>query len=793
VAESLPAPDRPLFVGVFASLSGVEVACLLVALAGLATLVLLLWCWGPFVCFVRILSTPIARLVYRMRVLGQENVPARGPALICSNHVSYVDWILLLAAFKRPIRFVIFEAWTRRFGLRRLFRWGRVLAIDAWSGPRAIVQSLRSAGEALQEGDLVGIFPEGRMTRNGYMLSFHRGFEKIAARGQTPIIPVYLDQLWGTLSSFFGGKLFWKLPRLARYSVRVAIGSPLPPTSSAFEVRQAMQKLSADCAKERTRHTRPVHREFVRRASRHPFRSCLLDSVTGTQLSYGKALAGAMILAKRLQPLVGDEPMVGLWLPSSLGGAIANIGVALLGKTSINLNYTGSLEAVRSAVKQCGIRHVLTSVQFLRNKPLDLGPDVQLIYLEDFRKVVTKWERLRALLKVLLLPTVVLERWVLGLTGKGHGQDDLATIIFSSGSTGEPKGVMLTHANIAANAESMIQVVQLTSRDRLLGILPFFHSFGYTVTLWVPLQIGGSIVFHPDPRQAKKIGELCRQHQCTIFLSTPTFLRFYLRQCDPGDFKSVRLLYCGAEKLPQLLARDFHKKFGILPCEAYGCTELSPAAAANVADRDIDGYKQIGTRPGSIGLPLPGCAAMIVDPNTFEPLGADQEGMLLFYGPNVMKGYLGRDDLTRQVIRDGWYVTGDIAKIDEEGFITITGRQARFAKVGGEMVPLERLEEEIHAGLQTSERLCVVTCVPDDSRGERLIVLHTPLDGRDPHWVCDQLGRRGLPNLWIPAERDFYLVPELPLLGSGKVDLQRLKDMAGERSRRRQHGEPPAA
>jgi acyl-[acyl-carrier-protein]-phospholipid O-acyltransferase / long-chain-fatty-acid--[acyl-carrier-protein] ligase len=286
---------------------------------------------------------------------------------------------------------------------------------------------------------------------------------------------------------------------------------------------------------------------------------------------------------------------------------------------------------------------------------------------------------------------------------------------------------------------------------------------------------------------------LCREHQCTIFLSTPTFLRFYLRQCDPGDFKSVRLLYCGAEKLPIRLARDFQKKFGILPLEAYGCTELSPAAAANIRDREVEGFKQIGYKPGSIGMPLPGVAARVVDPDTGEPLEADEEGMLQIYGPNVMKGYLGRPDLTAKAIRDGWYVTGDVAKIDEDGFITITGRLSRFAKTGGEMVPLERLEDEIHAILQTSERICFVSCVPDEARGERLIVLHLPLDGPDPRTICDQLSKRGLPNLWVPAERDFYLVAELPILGSGKVDSQRLRELAFERTCRRRAGEPPAA
>jgi acyl-[acyl-carrier-protein]-phospholipid O-acyltransferase/long-chain-fatty-acid--[acyl-carrier-protein] ligase len=793
VAESLSAPDPFYHVGFFASLFGVEVACLAVAILLLIAIVASPWLLGPYRFFRQFVARPAAQLLYRLRVLDSENIPPSGPALVCSNHVSRVDWMILMAAFARPLRFVVTMPWTRRFLLRRFLRWGRVLALDAASEPSFRSLAFEAAGEALRAGDVVAIFPESRMTLNGYLLTFDHSFEQIAERGNAPVVPVYVDGLWGTASSHSGGQARWKWPRWMRHPVRVAIGNAMPPATTAFQLRQAMQKLSADCAREHLKELLPVHRMFVRQAARHPFRSCFLDGMTGTELTYGRALAGAMILADRLRPLLGDAAMVGLWLPSAVGGALANIAVSFLGKTSVNLNYTASMESVRSAVAQCGIRHVLTSVQFLRNKPLDLGPDVQLTYLEDFRKHVTKVERIRAFLKVLLLPGFVLERWVLKLTGRGHRLDDLATIIFSSGSTGEPKGVMLSHGNIASNAKSMVQVVQLTQRDRLLAVLPFFHSFGYTVTLWVPLQVGASIVYHPDPRQAKKIGELSRVHRCTFFLSTPTFLRFYLRQCDKDDFRTLRLLFLGAEKVPRALAEEFERKFGILPLEGYGCTELSPVAVANVPDRESAGFTQIGHKPGSIGLPLPGVAAQVVDPDTGQPLGPEEEGMLLIYGPNVMKGYLNRPDLTAQVIRHGWYVTGDMAKIDQDGFITITGRLARFAKIGGEMVPLEKLEEEIHAALQTSERVCVLTCVPDEARGERLVVLHLPIDGRDPHFITDQLGERGVPNLWIPAERDFFLVPELPVLGSGKVDLQRLKQMALERYSRRQQGEPPAA
>jgi acyl-[acyl-carrier-protein]-phospholipid O-acyltransferase/long-chain-fatty-acid--[acyl-carrier-protein] ligase len=498
-------------------------------------------------------------------------------------------------------------------------------------------------------------------------------------------------------------------------------------------------------------------------------------------LSYGKALAGVMCLAARLKPLLGDEPMVGVWLPASVGGALTNITLALLRKTAVNLNYTSSTTSIQSAIRQCRIRHVLTAERFTSRLKLDAGPGVELIYLEEVIPKITRWERLRAYLAVLLLPGWVLEHGVLGLGS--HQLDDLATVIFSSGSTGDPKGVMLTHGNITANAVSMIQAVGLRKEDRALGVLPFFHSFGYTVTLWVPLQVGASAVYYPDPRQSKEIGELCRGCRCTLYLSTPTFLRFCLRRCEPDDFRTLRILICGAEKLPLPLAEEFLQKFGVLPLEGYGCTELAPAVAANVPDVEVNGLLQLGNKSGTIGQPLPGVAVRVVQPETLELLPRGEEGLLLVYGGNVMKGYLGLEAKTREVIRDGWYVTGDMARIDEDGFVTITGRLSRFAKIGGEMVPLEKIEEELHAILETNDKVCAVTAVPDDKKGERVVVLHLPLDGTEPRHLSQQLACRGLPNLGLPGERDFFLVPEMPVLGSGKLDLKRVHDLALERVR----------
>ena len=718
--------------------------------------------------------------LYRLRVHGAGQLPQAGPVLLVANHVSHLDAFLILAAQGRKIRFVIWAPFLGIPGLGWLLRLMNVIPIDSRSGPRAIIQSLRAASAALDNGEVVCIFAEGAITRTGFLLPFGRGLEQIVDRCAKPvaIVPVCLDHVWGSIFSYQAGRFFWKWPRRIPYRVHVNFGAPLPVPTNAFQVRQAIQRLSADSARRRSHERRPVHRQFVRLAVRHPFRPCLIDpNAAKPVLKYGEALVGAKLLIKRLRPLLANQPMVGLWLPPSAGGALTNIAVALLGKTSVNLNYTSAPELVQSALRQCGVKKVLSSKLFCHKVPLDPGPGVDIVYLEDFRKTIGKAERILAYLSVLLLPGWIQERWVLGLGG--HNDQDLATIIFSSGSTGDPKGIMLTHGNVAANAESIIQAIDPLPRDRLLGILPFFHSFGYTVTLWVPLQVGASTIYYPNPLQAREIGELSQKYGPTIFLSTPTFLRSFLKRCEPGDFAKVRILMCGAEKLPQALAEEFQAKFGVRPLEGYGCTELSPAAVVNVPDWQEGNLRQIGNKPGTIGHPLPGVAARIVHRETGQPLPPGEEGHLQIYGANVMKGYLGRDDLTvKKVVEGGWYITGDLAIMDGDGFITITGREERFAKIGGEMVPLERVEEEIQAVLGTNERKVAVTAIPDAKKGERIIVLHLPLETTTPQEVFKKLGERGLPNLYLPSPRDFLEVSEMPILGTGKLDLKKSKEMA---------------
>lgn len=551
----------------------------------------------------------------------------------------------------------------------------------------------------------------------------------------------------------------------------------------AADIRLAVQEAIADLAIRESDHIPLVHRAFVRNAAkfRNLFRTCVIDNATGAPrtLTWGKTLVAAICVTKYLRSRVGEAANVGVWLPTSLGGALANLAVAFLGRASVNLNYTAGTAAVRSAIRQAGIRVVVTSKKFIDRVPLELPDGVQAIYLEDVLESVTKWQRIRTFLTVLLLPGWVLER-LLGI--HRHKVDDTLTIVFSSGSTGEPKGVILTHRNVGHNAWSAVTTLSIHPDDRLFGILPFFHSFGYTICLWAPLVEGCVAVYFPDPRAAKEVGELARTHRTTIMLATATFLRFYLRRCDKDDFRTVRTLVCGAEKLPVKLQDEFRDKFGVLPLEGYGCTELSPVVSTNLHDIADNGVVQERNRRGTVGQPIFGvCVKAFTTDEARTPLPVGAEGVLCVKGPNVMKGYLHQPEKTAEAIRDGWYNTGDVGRVEPEGFVRITGRVSRFAKIAGEMVPLERLDEELHDALGSGgERVLAVAAVPDEKRGERLVVLYLPEIKEKLPTLLGSLGQRGLPNLWVPDCRDCYPVETMPVLGSGKLDLKKLGDVAKE-------------
>ncbi|CAN5139612.1 N/A [soil metagenome] len=486
-------------------------------------------------------------------------------------------------------------------------------------------------------------------------------------------------------------------------------------------------------------------------------------------LDFRTAFTRAVFLCQRLAPLWADEENVGILLPPSVGGSLVNWVALLMGKRPVNLNYTLSPDAMRSCIEQCGLTSVVTSEKVLKRLKIDLP--IPMHPLEGLAKAPRLAEKLRAAVLARCCPTGLMEKRL--AAGKPPMPDDVATLIFSSGSTGEPKGVMLTHRNIVTNVRQMERVLVLRDDDRFLGILPFFHSFGFTTTIAVPAVLGLGAAYHSNPMEAKAVGPLVADHRVSILLATPTFLQFYQRGCHPDQFRSLRLVAVAAEKLPERSAAAFEQKFGIRPTEAYGCTECSPCVTLNSSD-------PADSRPGSVGRPLPGMEVKIVDPESRATLPVGDAGLLLVKGPNVMQGYLGQPDKTAEVLRDGWYNTGDIARQDQDGFITITDRLSRFSKIGGEMVPHIRIEEKLHECAGLTDQAFAVTSVSDPKKGERLIVLHTRPDA-EIDATLQKLAAQDIPNLWKPRRDQFLAVHELPYLGSGKLDLNGLKNMAADR------------
>jgi len=723
----------------------------------------------------------LMRVLYRIKITGEENIPETGGAVIVVNHSSWLDGVIFRVFAPRPIRIIAFAGNFTNPIMKKWAEFCGVILIGG--GPKSIVKAFQDARQALDDGELLGLFPEGGISSSQQVRTLRPGLMKILKGREVPIIPMYFDELWGSIFSYSKGRAFTKFPDSIRRPISVHIGKTIEPhPESMVPIRNALQRLSATTMQNYVgKFVSPVS-EYIYSCKRQKFKSKCADSLKSNEKG-GSLLLRSLVLRRLLkrEVLGKEETTVGVLIPPTVGGAIVNLGLGLDKRIPVNLNYSLSQDLINHCIKEAGITHVLTTKKVMDKFKFEL--DCEVVFLDGLKDKVTTADKAIAAFQSFLVPGRLLNR-ILGLNKTKP--DDVMTLVFTSGSTGVPKAVMLTHENILFCVRGFQKAALFKASDTIIGILPFFHSFGYTVTLWAPMMCDGRGAYHLNPLDAKQIGDLVKEYSGTILMATPTFLRTYMRRCTTEQFESLNAIVTGAERLPPELAEQFNEKFGVMPVEGYGVTELSPAIAANIPHSRQIGNFQIDDKAGSVGRPIANVAVKVCHLETDEELPINEPGMLWVTGPLVMKGYLNKPEATKEVIVDGWYKTGDVAKLDEDGFITITGRISRFSKIGGEMVPHMQIEEVLSKFLDrtpdddSDDHLSVaVTAVPCKRKGERLIVLYTC-----NHKTVDEMKTRltdeGLPNMFIPSAESFFKIDELPILGTGKVDLKGIKDKAVE-------------
>jgi acyl-[acyl-carrier-protein]-phospholipid O-acyltransferase / long-chain-fatty-acid--[acyl-carrier-protein] ligase len=713
---------------------------------------------------------PLVRCFYRVRSLGIEHLPPGG-CLLLPNHITWVDALVLQLACPRPIRYIIDQEFYHKPTLRPFLRTVGCIPIDIRHSRSAI----RAATEQLAAGEIVCLFPEGQLTRSGTLLRLRRGYELIAQHAKAAVVPVWLDRLWGSVFSFQGGKFFTKWPREIPYRVTVAFGRPLEAKAADIAtVREELLKLGEFCYSRRPSLDRHLAEECVRGLKRRRFSTAVIDGIDSSELSRGKLLGAAAALSRFLRKEFSD-PRIAIVLPAGKGSMIANLAVMLAGKVAVDLNFTAGRGANESACKHAGLRIAISATPFME-RVKDFPWPQRVLKLDELMprlksRILFWW------MMSIFAPTRLFLRLLQVPKRGGHNE---AVLLFTSGSSGEPKGVVLSHRNIVGNVSQFRELLDAKKEDAILASLPFFHSFGSTVTLWYPIIEGVRIVTYPNPLEVTKNAALIKKYKLTFLLATPTFLRGYLRKAEPQQLRSLWLVITGAEKLPLDLAKAFEERFQQRVFEGYGLTETSPVVSVNLPEpQPTKPGEQVqpSSRLGSVGKMAPGIAAEIREPETDRKLSLHETGMVWFRGANIFEGYLHDEKRTADVLHDGWFKTGDIGRFDEDGFLYIEGRLSRFSKIGGEMVPHEAVEQKIIELLGFSgndERVVAIVGVQDESKGEALILL-AAVDV-DLSQLRDKLRETGVPNLWIPKK--VCRVDSIPVLASGKLDLKKCQESA---------------
>jgi acyl-[acyl-carrier-protein]-phospholipid O-acyltransferase / long-chain-fatty-acid--[acyl-carrier-protein] ligase len=711
----------------------------------------------------------LVRCFYRVTALGTDTLP-KGGFLLLPNHITWVDAIVLQLACPRSIRYIIDEEFYRKPILHPFLRLLRCIPINTRHSHSAI----RAATEKIAEGEVVCLFPEGQLERAGTLLRLRRGYELIARHANAAVVPVWLDQLWGSIFSFQGGRFFTKLPRRIPYPVTIAFGKPIEANAADIAtVREELLKLGEFCFSQRPSLNRHLAELCVRGLKKSPFATAVVDGLDHSALSRSKLLGAAAALSRYLGKEFPDE-RIAIVLPASKGSMVANLAVTLANKVPVDLNFTMGRAANESCCKRAGLRVAISATQFMERLKDFPWPE-RVLKLDELMPRLKPQIILWWMMSILLPARLFLRLLKIPKEG-GHTE---AVLLFTSGSTGEPKGVVVSHRNVVGNVSQFRQLLDATKDDAILASLPFFHTFGSTVTLWYPLIEGVRIVTYPNPLEAAKNAGLIERYKLTLLLATPTFLRGYLRKVEPDKLRSLRLVITGAEKLPLDLAKNFEERFKQRVFEGYGLTETSPVVSVNLPEPQPTKPReqvQPSSRLGSVGKMAPGIAAEIREPEADRKLSLHETGMLWLRGVNIFEGYLHDPERTADVLQDGWLKTGDLGRFDEDGFLYIEGRLSRFSKIGGEMVPHEAIESKIVDLLGLSgrdERPIAIMGVQDEAKGEALVLL-SAVDV-DLAQLRKKLHEAGVPNLWIP--KHVHRVESIPVLASGKLDLKRCREL----------------
>lgn len=713
-----------------------------------------------------------------LTLLGKENLPSGGGFMILPSQLGYLDLLRLEVLLEgRSIVYLVEPKAALHPLLKTHLEKESVHAIGVSPGETPL-DAYRTEAEKASKDAVILYLPAEAATLSTPLTTVPGTKLEFLLKAGIPVLPLHVHSRQSTATPlerrYHEGEVIFNFGKLLQ-----------GPEVNLASYQESLMGLSEKSMSEAC----PVldvslGYALIQGFKKHGTRNSVVDGKDEKVMRFDKIFAIALALSKVIKKETSKQ-RVGVILPPGIGGLICNVAVVLAGKVPVNLNFTAGRAAIESAIRQGDIDRFLTADIFVRKmQSFPWPPMKQLILIErilpKMKVSIAKW-----LVLGKLLPAAVIAA-MLGLSKKGGHKE--ALLLFTSGSSGEPKGVVLSHHNLIANVMQFGTRLGMKSTDSILGCLPLFHSFGCTVTLWYPIIFGLHIVTYPSPLEVKKLAELIEKYRVSMMIATPTFLRGYLRGVNREALASIKICVTGAEKLPRTVAEAFESRFGIRVLEGYGLTETSPVSNVNLPDPEPLGGEDgghvwlPGHRQGSVGQLLPGLALRITDPDSGKPLPLHQSGMIWFKGPNIFEGYHNDLKRTADVLQDGWFRTGDIGRVDLDGFLYIEGRLSRFSKIAGEMVPHETVEESLVKAMglenETVRKIAVIG-VPDVDRGEALVLLTSIPGGPEHQEILDlryRLLDKGMPPLWIPKK--MIRVSDIPVLASGKLDVQSCEKIA---------------